>query len=45
VVAAAVDAVAGTAVGSATLLAATVAVGLMVALGHPVSVLNSRRLR
>jgi hypothetical protein len=45
VVAAAVDAVAGSAVGSATLLAATVAVGLMVALGHPVSVLNSRRLR
>ncbi|MBW3604520.1 MAG: CDP-alcohol phosphatidyltransferase family protein [Actinobacteria bacterium] len=44
VVAAVVDTATDTNVGSSALLIAAVAVGAIVALGHPVSVLNSRRL-
>lgn len=45
VVAAVVDTVTGSFVGSTTLLVIAVAVGAIVALGHPVSVLSSSRLR
>lgn len=45
VVAAIVDTITGGTVGSSALLIVVVAVGAIVAVGHPVSVLNSRRLR
>jgi phosphatidylglycerophosphate synthase len=45
VVAAVVDASTGSLVGSRTLLVATAAVGAVVAIGHPITILTSQRLR
>jgi phosphatidylglycerophosphate synthase len=45
IVASAVDAVTGTLVGTRTLLSATGGVAVLVAVGHPVTILTSQRLR